>query len=235
MVKRGIGKWASWSVLAAVLLACLTLWLPAVARAEDGGSSIATAQELPLGTTFVGSAKKKDGYVYWLVTMAAGDKLTIDYQPINGGRVYLDFYEPGLTDFTIGDASPVVSAWSDGKTKYSWTSTGSGSWILKVRTGAGSGYQILATIRRANAAKITGLSPGAGRRGSTVAIIGRGFGASRGAGYITFGSAKVTQLVSWSATRITCRVPTSAKLGMVPVKVTTSTGTSNAKSFTVKQ
>ncbi|GEM_PF-4397059 len=41
------------SILAVVVLAFVALCLPAVARAESGGTTIATAPELPIGTTFV--------------------------------------------------------------------------------------------------------------------------------------------------------------------------------------
>ena len=50
-----------------------------------------------------------------------------------------------------------------------------------------------------------------------------------------FGAKKCTKYVSWSAAKITCKVPAKAKFGKQTVKVTTTVGTSNAKSFTVKR
>jgi len=48
---------------------------------------------------------------------------------------------------------------------------------------------------------------------------------------VKFGSRKCTAYLSWSATRIKCKVPTKAKCGAV----TTTAGASNAMGFTVKR
>ena len=50
-----------------------------------------------------------------------------------------------------------------------------------------------------------------------------------------FGNKACTACVSWSATQITCNVPTNAKYGKVSVTVTTFAGKSKAKNFTVKR
>ena len=52
---------------------------------------------------------------------------------------------------------------------------------------------------------------------------------------LKFGSKTCTTYVSWSATQITCNVPTNAKYGKVSVTVATFAGKSNAKNFTVKR
>ncbi len=49
-----------------------------------------------------------------------------------------------------------------------------------------------------------------------------------------FGATKASKYISWSNTKIKLRVP-KAKFGLLKVKVTTSVGTSNAKSFRVKR
>lgn len=82
---------------------------------------------------------------------------------------------------------------------------------------------------------ITALRPTSARRGALVAISGMGFGAARSTSAVKFGTVACTKYVSWSATRITCRVPAKAKYGTVKVTVTSTAGKSNAMSFTVKR
>ena len=86
-----------------------------------------------------------------------------------------------------------------------------------------------------NAPQITKLKPAFGKRGATVTISGTDFGAAQGAGAVKFGAAKCTTYVSWSDTQIKCKAPAKARYGKVKVTVTTSAGTSNGVSFTVKK
>jgi hypothetical protein len=79
------------------------------------------------------------------------------------------------------------------------------------------------------------LSPTVGRRGTIVTITGTGFCASRGTSYVKFGAAKCGAYVSWTSTRIRCRVPAKATLGRLSVRVTTAGGTSNARAFTARR
>ena len=83
--------------------------------------------------------------------------------------------------------------------------------------------------------RITSLSPLSGRRGVIVTITGTGFRSSRGTAYVRLGTMKCGTYVSWSNTRIRCKVPARAALGRLYVRVTTAGGTSNAKTFTVKR
>jgi len=83
--------------------------------------------------------------------------------------------------------------------------------------------------------KIAKLTPTSGKRGVTVTITGKGFRAKRGTSYVKFGATKCSKFLSWSKTRIKCRVPAKAKFGLLKVRVTTTVGTSNAKSFRVKR
>ena len=85
------------------------------------------------------------------------------------------------------------------------------------------------------APSIAKLKPASGKRGATVTISGTGFGAKRGASFVKFGAMKCTKYISWSATKIKCRVPGKAKYGKVKVTVTTTAGKSNARSFRVKR
>jgi hypothetical protein len=81
----------------------------------------------------------------------------------------------------------------------------------------------------------TGLSPASGKRGATITITGRGFGARRGTSTVKFGAKVCTRYVSWRATRIRCEVPAKAPFGSLKVTVKTKVGTSNARSFRVKR
>jgi hypothetical protein len=79
------------------------------------------------------------------------------------------------------------------------------------------------------------LSRKAGKRGAVVVLTGAGFGARRGTSYVKFGGVHCTRYLSWSDTRIKCKVPAHAKLGKRMVKVHTLAGLSNAKAFRVKR
>ena len=79
------------------------------------------------------------------------------------------------------------------------------------------------------------LSPTGGRRGVLVTITGTGFCASRGTSGVRFGTVKCGTYVSWTSTRIKCRVPAKAAFGRLSVRVTTAGGASNAKTFTVRR
>ena len=83
--------------------------------------------------------------------------------------------------------------------------------------------------------RITGLSSASAKRGATITITGTGFGASRGPGFVKFGTTKSTQYLSWSKTRIRCRVPANAAFGGLLIRVTTKGGVSAGKSFRVKR
>ena len=83
--------------------------------------------------------------------------------------------------------------------------------------------------------KLTKLSPTAGKRGATVTITGTGFGVTRGPGSVKFGIVTCSKYLSWSATRIICRVPAGAKTGKLKVTVATAGGVSSAKSFGVRR
>jgi len=212
-----------------VILSVVGGVLAPVARATSGGATIAAAPQLPIGATFVGGAVSE--YEYWRVTLAAGDTLTIDYQPVNdSSEVDLSIYKPSVTDYTIGSASPVAGDWTQSQAKFTWTATGRGSWILIVYSD--DGYQLTAHVQHVT---MTKLSPTSGRRGAIVTLTGRYFGAKRGTSYVKFGSTKCTKYVSWTGTRIKCRVPARAKFGKVKVTVVTAGDTSNARTFTVKR
>jgi hypothetical protein len=83
--------------------------------------------------------------------------------------------------------------------------------------------------------RIDRLSPTSGKCGAAVVITGTGFGARRGARFVKFGLTKCGKYLSWSDTRIRCRVPAEARLGLLTVRVTTAAGSSNPKYFRVRR
>ena len=83
--------------------------------------------------------------------------------------------------------------------------------------------------------KITRLSRLAGRRGSIVTITGTDFAPRRGMSYVKFGTVKCSTYISWSSTRIRCKVPAKVAFGRTSLRVTAAGGTSNTKTFTVKR
>jgi hypothetical protein len=93
-------------------------------------------------------------------------------------------------------------------------------------------FVFLASVLPAEATpKITLMTPQNGPVGTTVVIVGSGFGTSQGASTVTFNGTPVTW-VTWSATALYVQVPAGASSGNVVVKV--SGVASNAKSFTVE-
>jgi RHS repeat-associated protein len=66
---------------------------------------------------------------------------------------------------------------------------------------------------------ITSISPTAGSVGSTVTIVGDGFGATQSDSVITFNGTTATGIGSWSNTSISVSVPTGASTGPVTVEV----------------
>ena len=131
-------------------IAASSLSAPAIAAAQRGGSTIASAPELPLDTAVVSGA---NGDEFWRVTMAVGDKLTIDFQPLNNGHVHLYLYKPSETDFTIGNAHTVAEGHGDDPSQFGWTVAEQGAWILKVS--CTRGYQLTAKVVRGNATQVT--------------------------------------------------------------------------------
>jgi hypothetical protein len=83
------------------------------------------------------------------------------------------------------------------------------------------------------APSVSKLTPTSGKRGAKVTLVGKGFGKKRGTGFVRFGSMKCAKYISWSATRITCLVPTKAKFGRVSIQMKNRAGTSARRTFKV--
>ena len=82
---------------------------------------------------------------------------------------------------------------------------------------------------------ITSISPTSGYAGTTVTIKGGHFGSSRGSSYVKFGSKKCasSDYVSWGASQVKVKVPTGTAVGTQKMTLTTASGISNAKTFTI--
>ena len=79
---------------------------------------------------------------------------------------------------------------------------------------------------------ITAIAPPMGTVGTAVIIRGNYFGITKGTSTVSFNGTAVTTYALWSNTVIRCTVPQGATTG--PVTVTTGSGTSPGKTFTMK-
>ncbi|MEK8128741.1 glycosyl hydrolase [Paenibacillus filicis] len=83
-----------------------------------------------------------------------------------------------------------------------------------------------------NTPTISTLSPASGPTGTSVTLTGTNFGASQGTSTVKFGTTAAS-VTSWSNNAITAVVPSSLPAGSVNVTVTTPSGTSSGRTFTV--
>ena len=82
---------------------------------------------------------------------------------------------------------------------------------------------------------LAALKPTSAKRAAVVTITGKYFGVRRGTNFVKFGATTCKKYLSWSATRIRCRVPAKAKFGRLKVTVSTTSGISSAKVLTVRR
>jgi hypothetical protein len=137
------------------------------------------------------------------------------------GATAVDFKD-AAADFTVDSHTQITAIVPKGATSGPIAVTTPGG----IATSSGSFTILPAPI-------LTKVGPAAGKRGALVGVIGKWFGASRGASAVKFGGKSCTKFVSWSDKLIMCRVPATVKPGTVKVIVTTSSGHSNARSFLV--
>ncbi len=120
-------------------------------------------------------------------------------------------------------------SWSPTQIKVKVPAAAAGAVNLKIITGGGrSNLKPFKVIPR-----VTKMTPKTGPTGTVVTITGTGFGTKRGTSTVKFGITLVTKYVSWSNTKIECKVPATG-VGAKLVKVTTSGGTSGGMNFTVE-
>jgi hypothetical protein len=132
----------------------------------------------------------------------------------------------GTGQVWLGTANGVVQSWSDTQI------------VALVAIGSASGNaQVLQNGVMSNALpfgtgtpQIAFVSPPSGSPGTSITIIGTGFGSSQGSGAVQLGSI-AAQVVSWSDTQVVATVATGALTGIA--RVQQNGMWSNAKSFTV--
>ncbi len=137
----------------------------------------------------------------------------------------------GTSTVTFAGTTATVSSWSDGAI----------SCVVPAGLAPGLVDVVVHTTLDSNAAgftidcpppkpSISKISPAKGKIGTIVTIVGKNFGAKRGASKVLFASKAVTKYVSWSATKIRVRVPTMSK-GRKALRVVTTAGKSGVKYF----
>jgi hypothetical protein len=145
------------------------------------------------------------------------------------GKNFGAYRRGGRVDF--GYTRAEVISWNDGKVivRVPWVSSS----LVKVFDWEGTpsnakSYHII----QPPTPTLTGLTPDSGPRQTRVTLRGSGFGDTRGAKYVTFGSVEVTSYSSWSNSQIVVLVPDGVG-GKPPVRVTTAGGTSNYQPFSI--
>jgi hypothetical protein len=100
---------------AAVLLGLLV----ANSALGDGGPSIASAPELPLGQRVEGGALNWcQNPEFWRLTLRRGDHAKLDFSSLNGSTTVLQLYAPSITDYTFsGDGGYITNAGTGGNGK----------------------------------------------------------------------------------------------------------------------
>lgn len=133
------------------------------------------------------------------------------------------------TDLAPGD----YVSWTDTQIKFKVPDLNPATYSVSVTVGGQQSGSLQFDIIEVPAAPvIDSISPPSGPAGTSIAIIGSGFGSSQGTSTLKFGSTDVTP-TSWSNSQITCQVPDMA-IGPVEVSVTNSISTAKA-SFTITE
>jgi hypothetical protein len=140
------------NLLAVAMLAITALGLSPAIAAANGGSTIAAAPDLVLGSmvssgwshqVVFGSTEGE----FWRVPLTGGETLTIQSSNVSGAGcgLSLDMYAPSVTDSTIGTAP---TAWSQSD-QITFVAPYSGTWTLLVTTGCGGStvtYNYIAAV-----------------------------------------------------------------------------------------
>ena len=140
---------------AAIALACALVWV--VVAYANGGSSIATAPDMPINQQVTsGWTNQKIGADYgefWRVNLKAHDRLVIDYgiQQDSCGYLYVWLYAPTVTDASIHQGHTWVSrghAGADGEGEFTWVAYFGGRWTLEVQGCQTMSYRFVAYVQQ---------------------------------------------------------------------------------------
>jgi hypothetical protein len=203
----------------------------------EPNDSIAQAYgPLAAGTSYASYIWTQEDADYYTVDVADGaGELSVALTTVPGGCDY---------DLYVYDSAEELAGYSDNSSntdeQVTVASPEAGSYYVAVLPYDGcsqdEAYHLSADSEGGSGAApvISGISPASATPRSAVTISGSGFGDSRGSSCVSFGSAQPGgyDYVSWSDTRVVCRVPMSAG-GRLNVSVTTDVGTSKPVSFGV--
>ncbi len=198
-------------LIAAALLCCLTL---AMALAAGGCGKSKAKPEL---TSMAPS------------TGEAGQEVTLNGKDFGSSQ--------GDSRLSFGDKQPEVKSWSDTAIVFKVPSDlKEGEYEVKVKTSAGESNALMfkLTVEPApkKVPKINTIQPAVGASGAQVTIYGSNFGTARGNSKVHLGPVQF-EVVSWSDSKLTVKVPPSMGAGDYKVSVETSEGTSNEMDFKV--
>jgi hypothetical protein len=133
-----VGRRTSWLAVG-LAAACPLLALAGLARA-NGGDTVASAPEAPLGVEV--SIDREAGSTavdYWRVTLARNDLLTVDFRKTSqefGYTLVAAVWDLGTSDFGIGqDEGPVAERSTRTKGKLTFRAGQSGRWLLSFYNG----------------------------------------------------------------------------------------------------
>ncbi len=188
---------ASFGRVAVVAIASLVLLaVAAAASADQGGMTIASAPELPLGRSVastvpasatLGNACATHGRSgeLWRVSMNAFDHFVIDFKSTNGDVVGINMIAPTVTDETLADAETTGGcldlATTSTSTSYQFQASGGGRYTMLVTNRQGSNdlsYEFVARVLHYTKTAIT--APAQAKAHATVTFSGRVTGVSGG-------------------------------------------------------
>ena len=132
----------------------------------------------------------------------------------------------GSSTVMFNNATATCSSWTATSLSCTVPTTTTGNVVVTVSGQASNGVSFTVVGNPT----ISSVSPTSGITGATVTITGANFGSSQGTSKVTFNGVACS-VTSWSATSITCKVPSGATTGSVIVIV--GGNASNGVSFTV--
>lgn len=114
--------------------------LGALRLARDGGTSIANAPQLQVGTQVTGGSSATGSYCesapceFWRLNLAQGDRVTMDYGSLDDGGIILMVLTPDVTDYTLNQVSPKYfsEALLGSKREFVWYATKAGNWSFAI-------------------------------------------------------------------------------------------------------
>ena len=205
---------------------------------KTAGSAVSPQAQGSSGATSRGAGETQMGLI---AAFLGGDRTVISgFSPASGAvGSTVTLAGAGLSDCSAVRFNDVLTTFSVASSRrvVATVPAGATSGKISVTTPGGTveSSTVFTVMQAVSAPTLARLSPTSGRRGITVTLTGKNFGAKRGTSYVKFGATKAGKYVSWSSTRVKVRVPAKAKFGRLKVVVVTSGGASNAKAFTVRR